>query len=239
MNLSKNIIYIFIKSIDEERDFRELRNIQKLTLRKKAVYKKIMMHRKINEENKNNNFINIKDLDLSKYKDEVEQLISLQTGDEKLFYITTYLENNIEPHDIFSNLFFFNENEQLNDLSKYCLIFLLSLLNKDVMKQNFPNTLFKNKNIILSDDKQLIMSKKLFQIFFSILFYSKIKEIQNTLIELILNYSERSDDFIDYCLEDIRYINKLFQLTYSNMNEIIYIDLIILLFYLYLTLFLI
>ena len=180
-----------------------------------------MMHRKMNEENRNNNFINVKNLNLSKFKDEIEQLISLQTGEDKLLYITTYLENNIQPFDIFSNLFFIDENEQLNDLTKYYLIFLLSLLNKEIMKEVFPDMKIKNNNIIVSQEKPLMMSKKLFQIFFSLLFHSKIKEIQYTLIELLLCYADMSDDFVDYCLEDIRYINKLFQLTYSNINDIV------------------
>ena len=187
-----------------------------------------MMHRKINEENRNHNYISVKNLDLSKYKNDIEQLISLQTGDDKLFFITTYLENKIEPYDIFSNLFYINENEQLNDLEKYYLISLLSLLNKDIMKEIFPNNEIKKNNIIVNKENQLMMSKKLFQIFFSLLFYSKTKEIQYTIIELLLCYSDMSEDFIDYCLEDIRYINKLFQLTYTNINDIINTILIIL-----------
>ena len=130
-----------------------------------------MMHRKMNEENRNSNFINVKNLNLSKFKDEIEQLISLQTGEDKLLYITTYLENNIQPFDIFSNLFFIDENEQLNDLTKYYLIFLLSLLNKEIMKEVFPDMKIKNNNIIVSQEKPLMMSKKLFQIFFSLLFH--------------------------------------------------------------------
>ena len=178
-----------------------------------------MSHRKINEESRNNNIISIKNLDLSKYKDDIEHLISLQTGEDKLFFITTYLENNIEPYDIFTNLYY-NEIKQLNDLEKYYLIFLLSLLNKDLMKEIFPNMAIKNNNIIVNKENQLMMSKRLFQIFFSLLFHSFTKDIQYTIIELFLCYSDMSDDFIDYCIDDMRYINKLFELTYANLNDI-------------------
>ena len=75
--------------------------MQKLSLRKKAVYNKIMMHRKMYEEKRKLNFINIKNLDLAKYKDEIEQLISLESGENKMLYMTMYLENNIKPVDIF------------------------------------------------------------------------------------------------------------------------------------------
>ena len=98
-----------------------------------------MMHRKIYEENRNLGFIIVKNLDLSKFKDEVEKLISISTGEDKLLFITTYIENNIKPIDIFSNLMFYNETEEINDLVKFYLIYALSLLNKNLMKKYFPN----------------------------------------------------------------------------------------------------
>jgi hypothetical protein len=196
--------------------------MQKLTLRKKAVHNKIMMHRRMYEEKRKLNFISIKNLDLSQYNDEIEQLISLESGEDKMLYMTMYLENNIGTVDIFSNLFFSTENIKLNDLSQYYLIYILSLLDKKIMKEFFPNTIIKKNNVIIDEDHPLIMSKKLFEILFSILFNVKIKEVQYTVIELLFKYSEVSDNFIEYCLEDKRYIKKIFDLTYINNNEIIY-----------------
>ena len=185
-----------------------------------------MMQRRINYENNSFNYIIPNSLDLSKYKEEKEQLISL-SGEDKLLFITTYLENNLEVQDIFSNLFYSNENKQMNDLIKYYLIYCLSLLNKDVMKKSFPGAQIKNNNIIIGKENPLFMSKKLFQIFFSLLANSE-KDVQFTVLELLLNYSDMSYDCIDYYLEDTRYIDKIFNLTYNNNNSIIISSLIIL-----------
>ena len=189
-----------------------------------------MMHRKKCEEKKNLNFINIKNLDLKDYKEEIEKLISLETGEDKLLYMTMYLENNIEAVDIFSNLFFPNDNEKiiLNDLAKYYLIYILAILDKKIMKNFFPNAVIKKNNIVIDKNNPLIMSKKLFDIFFSILYNVKIKEVQYTVIELLLNYSSGSHDFIDYCLKDIRYIKILYDLTFIDNNEVINDSIIIL-----------
>ena len=98
-----------------------------------------MMHRKLNVENSTFNYISVNNLDLSKYKEEIEELISLQTGEDKLLYMTIYLEKNLEIQDIFSNLFYSNnQSTKVNNLIKYYLIYILSLLNKDAMKKNFP-----------------------------------------------------------------------------------------------------
>ena len=199
-----------------------MRNNQKLSLRKKAMNQKIMEHRKNLEETRVLNFINVKNLNLSKYKDIIEQFLSLKTGDDKLLYMTTYLENNIEIIDIFSNLYFYQNNSlTLTDLDKYFLLVISSILDKNVMKRYFPGNIIKENNFIYNKDFPLKMSQKLFRIFFSILFNVKIREVQVTIINLMLSYSEYSDDFIRYCLEDIRYINKLFELTYIDNKEII------------------
>lgn len=199
-----------------------MRNNQKLTLRKKAVNQKIMEHRKILEENRVLNLINIKNLNTNPFKEIIGIFESLKTGEDKLLYMTTYLENNIEITDIFSNLFFYENNSPtLTDLDKYFLLNLASILDKNVMKRYFPEKAIKENNYIYSKDNPLKMSQKLFQIFFSVLFNVKIKEIQVTIINLMLSYSEYSDDFIYYCLEDIRYINKLFELTFIENREII------------------
>ena len=187
-----------------------------------------MMHRKIYEENRNLGFIIVKNLDLSKFKDEVEKLISISTGEDKLLFITTYIENNIKPIDIFSNLMFYNETEEINDLVKFYLIYALSLLNKNLMKKYFTNIDIKENNLIVSKDNPLFMSKNLFQILFSLLYHCKEKEVEHTIYELLLEYSEMSNDFTEHCLEDTRYIGKIFQLTYANFNEIINNSLIIL-----------
>ena len=72
-----------------------MRNNQKLTLRKKAVNQKIMEHRKILEENRVLNLINIKNLNTNLFKEIIGIFESLKTGEDKLLYMTTYLENNI------------------------------------------------------------------------------------------------------------------------------------------------
>ena len=199
-----------------------MRNNQKLTLRKKAVNQKIMEHRKILEENHVLNLININILNLKPFKEIIGEFRELKTGEDKLLYMTTYLENNIEISDIFSNLFFYENNSPtLTDLDKYFLLNLASILDKNVMKRYFPEKVIKENNYIHNKDNPLKLSEKLFKIFFSILFNVKIKEIQVTIINLMLNYSEYSDDFIYYCLDDIRYINKLFELTYIDNKEII------------------
>jgi len=217
-----NILYFYflLIDIDEEKDYRELRNNQKLSLRKKAVYSKIMEHRKINSQINKINYIEIKNLNLSNYKNEIEQLISLQTGDDKLLYMTTYLENNIEINDIFTNSFYPNYYS-INDLTKYFLMNILAILDKKVMKEFFPNSSIKKNNLIISKDSPLQMSEKLFKILFSILFNTKETEVQFTIVELLYNYSDASNDFISYCLDDTRYISKIFNLSFVTNNEVI------------------
>ena len=167
-----------------------------------------MENRKIAEENRTLNYINKNKLNLIPFKNEYNELFALKTGEDKLIYMTTYLENHIEAADIFSDLFYYENNSLiLTDLEQYFLLYILVILDSTVMKKNFPETLIKENNITISKDNALPMSKKLFQIFFSILFNVKIKEIQVTIIGLMLNYSDSSVDFIEYCLEDIRYIN--------------------------------
>lgn len=180
-----------------------------------------MEHRRINEHTKAINVIDIKSLNLSNYKNEIEQLISLQTGEDKLLFMTTYLEENIEIIDIFSNLYYSDNIFSLNDLAKYYLINILAILDRNIMKELFPNNNIKKYNLIIDEDNPLIMSKKLFQIFFSILFNIKDKEVQFTLIELLFNYSEKTEDFCEYCLEDDKYIQKIMELTYINNNDVI------------------
>lgn len=185
-----------------------------------------MMKRKISEENRTLHLINVKNLDFSKIKEENEKLLSISNGNDKLLYINSYLENNIEPKDIFSNLYYPDQDREINDIVKYFLIYQASLFDKDIKKKYFPNLNIKENNIIL--DNSLFMSKRLFQILFSLLLNSQIKEVQYTIYELILSYSSNSNDFINYCLEDQRYIQKIIQFTYANFKEIINNSLLIL-----------
>ena len=186
-----------------------------------------MEHRKINSQINKLNYIEVKNLNLSNYKDEIEQLISLQTGDDKLLYMTTYLENNIEINDIFSSLFYSNYNT-INDLAKFYLMNILAILDQKIMKEFFPNSSIKKNNIIISKENPLQMSQKLFQILFSILFSVKENEVQFTVIELLYNYSNSSYDFISYCLDDTRYISKIFKLSFVSNYEVIIDSLLIL-----------
>ena len=207
--------------IEDEKDFRNTRNTQKLTLRKKAVNQRIMEHRKILEENRTLNFINIRNLNIGNNKEIIRKLSSLKTGEEKILFMTTYLENNIEIIDIFSDLFYYQTNSNnISDLDKYFLLNILAILDKNVMRKCFPDKIIKENNFIFCKDNPLRMTQKLFILFFSILFNVKIKEVQVTIIMLLLSYSENSNDFVNYCLEDIRYINKLFELTYINDIDI-------------------
>ena len=151
-----------------------------------------MEHRRLNTEN-TFNYIDPNILELSKYKEEIEKLISLKTGEDKLLFMTIFLENNIEIQDIFSNLFYSNnQSTKVNDLVKYYLIYMLSLLDSKIMKSYFPNLPIKNNNIVVNKDNPLDMSKKLFQIFFSLLAFSE-KDVQCTVLDLLLHYSDMSN----------------------------------------------
>lgn len=181
-----------------------------------------MEHRKICEEIRVLNYINVNKLNLNPYLDIIKKVTSFKSGEDKLLYMTTYLENNIEIIDIFSNLYYQRNNANiLNDLDKYFILYICSLLDKDVMKKYFPGIIIKENNYIFNRDSPLKMSKKLFQIFFSILFNVTIKEVQITIINILLSYSDFSCDFIYYCLEDIKYINKIFELTFIDNIEIV------------------
>ena len=194
----------------------------KLSLRKKAVNQKIMERRKILEENLILNYINYNNLNLDPYKEFLKELSSLKSGNEKLLFMTNYLENNVKIIDIFSNLFYQENNANLlNDLDKYFLLYISSILDKNIMKRSFPEKIIKENNFVYCKDSPLQMSHKLFEIFFSILFTVKIREVQVTIINLLLSYSEYSHDFIKYCLNETKYINKLFQSTYIDNKEII------------------
>ena len=186
-----------------------------------------MQHRKLNMNNSELSGINPDNLDLSEYKEEKEKLESIQNGPDKLFFITTYLENNINVQDIFSNLFYNNNNIIINNLVKYYLIYILSLLDEEIKKISFPKMPVKTNNIIIDKDNPLHMSQKLFQIYFFLLLYSE-NTVQYTCLELIMVYSEMSQDCVDYFLKDTRYIQKVFTLTYNNNNSVINKSLIIL-----------
>lgn len=202
-----------------------MRNNQKLSLRKKAVNQKIMEHRKINEENRTLNYIDSRKLNLIPFQEDIQKLLCLKTGQDKILYMTTYLENNVEVIDIFNNGLYYgnnNNNEKmLTDLDKFFLLYILAILDKSVMKEYFPEKLIKENNFIFSKDNPLILSQKLFQIYFSILFNYKMEDVQITIISLLLNYSQYSNDFINYCLNDIKYISKLFEITYTNNINVV------------------
>ena len=186
-----------------------------------------MQHRKLNMNNYTLNGIHPDNLDLSEYKEEKEKMESIQNGADKLFFMTTYLENNINVQDIFSNLFYNNNNIIINNLVKYYLIYALSLLNEDVRKDSFPGMPLKTNNVIIDKDNPLHMSQKLFQIYFFLLLYSE-RTVQYTCLELIMEYSDKSQDCVNYFLKDTRYIEKVFTLTYNNNNSVISKSLIIL-----------
>ena len=97
-----------------------------------------MEHRKICEEIRVLNYINVNKLNLNPYLDIIKKVTSFKSGEDKLLYMTTYLENNIEIIDIFSNLYYQRNNANiLNDLDKYFILYICSLLDKDVMKKYF------------------------------------------------------------------------------------------------------
>ena len=181
-----------------------------------------MERRKILEENLILNYINVNNLNLEPYKNIINELSSIKTGPDKLLFMTNYLEHDVEVVDIFSNLFYYENNTKiLNDLDKYFLLYISSILDKNIMKRSFPEKIIKENNFVYCKDSPLQMSHKLFEIFFSILFTVKIREVQVTIINLLLSYSEYSHDFIKYCLNETKYINKLFQSTYIDNKEII------------------
>ena len=53
------------------------------------------------EENRTLDYINIKYLNLKENTQIINMLHSLKTGEEKILFISSYLENNIEIVDIF------------------------------------------------------------------------------------------------------------------------------------------
>ena len=156
-------------------------------MRKKALNQKIMERRKILEENLILNYINYNNLNLDPYKEFLKELSSLKSGNEKLLFMTNYLEHDVEVVDIFSNLFYYENNTKiLNDLDKYFLLYISSILDKNIMKRSFPEKIIKENNFVYCKDSPLQMSHKLFEIFFSILFTVKIREVQLTIINLLL-----------------------------------------------------
>ena len=78
----------------------------------------------------------------------------------------------------------------------------------------------KNNIITVDEENTLFLSKKLFQILFYLLHQSKEKEVKYSIYEIILFYSDNSGEFINYCIEEPRYIEKIFQLTYDDFTEI-------------------
>ena len=165
-----------------------------------------MERRKILEENLILNYINVNNLNLEPYKNIINELSSIKTGPDKLLFMTNYLEHDVEVVDIFSNLFYYENNTKiLNDLDKYFLLYISSILDKNIMKRSFPEKIIKENNFVYCKDSPLQMSHKLFEIFFSILFTVKIREVQVTIINLLLSYSEYSHDFIKYCLNERKY----------------------------------
>ena len=156
-------------------------------------------------------------LDLSQFQKEKEKLLSLPTAIDQLQYISEYLVKEIPLIDIFSNNQF-TETKEPNNIIQFYLIYLLCLLEKKLMSQ-----LFQGKKIYLDlkEDDLISMPKKLFQTLFSLLFSSKIFEVQFTIIEILSTYSYYCEDFAAYSLENDNYISKIFQFTYSNNIDLV------------------
>ena len=86
------------------------------------------------EENRTLDYINIKNLNLEENKEILNMLHSLKNGEEKILFMSSYLENNIEIIDIFSDLFYKDNNVKiLTDLEKYFLLVILSILDKKII----------------------------------------------------------------------------------------------------------
>lgn len=174
--------------------------------------------------------INPEKLNLEQYKAEKLKLMSFTNGIDKINYISEYLQDAIPLIDIFSNNYnMMNDTNEPNELIQYFLIYMLCIFRKTFMKKLFPKNDIKKNIIILPEDESIKMPKKFFQILFSLIFTTKSEIIRYTAIELLLSYSEESENFIDYCLEDnYKYISKIFYMTYSNNEEIISDSIIIL-----------
>ena len=176
--------------------------------------------------------INPEKLNLEEYKAEKLKLMSFTNGIDKINYISEYLQNEIPLIDIFSNNYntnLVNEANEPNELVQYFLIYMLCIFRKNFMKKIFPKNDIKKNIITLPEDESVKMSKKFFQILFSLIFTTKSETIRFTAVELLLAYSEESDNFVDYCLDDnYKYISKIFYMTYLNNEEIISDSIIIL-----------
>lgn len=171
-------------------------------------------------------------LNLNDFKAERFKLMSIHSGREKIEFISEFIQNEIPLKDIFSNNFSINpinDAEDPNDLLQFYLIYMLCIFRNNFMKKIFPKNDLKYNKLDSTEREQLLMPKKLFQIFFSLIFTTKSFLIQYTSIELLLAYSEYCENFADYCIDDdFRYINKIIQLTYSCNEEIIECCIIIL-----------
>lgn len=183
-----------------------------------------MLKRKLKDYSSNKSFINPIDLHLDDFKEELDKLKLIKNVEDKVYFMTSYLENQIPPFDIFSDLYYDNEdnfNNLPNDLIQYYLIFILAILDNDIMKKYFPKFDISEYNFIISEENPLSMTKKLFKALFSLLFSTNNSSVKYTIIKLMYNYSYYSDDFLFYCTEDLRYIRKLFSLSYYNNLEVL------------------
>lgn len=176
-------------------------------------------------------FIDPMRLNLSPYKEEIERIESLSSVENKFYIIENYLESKIKPIDIFSDLFYsdgdgMNENNEneINGLVKYYLILMLGTFDPEIFKKYFSEY-DSNDYCFVKEEKEnkktLKMTKLFFQILFSLLFSVKEKDIKNTIIELLYNFSYFSEDFTQYCFGDIRYIHQIYNLMYDNNAEMV------------------
>lgn len=188
---------------------------------------KLMEKRQLKEEIMNTILINPSKLHLYNYNKEINQLESILNAEEKLCKMTNYLENEIQINDIFSVLQYEEEEEnmdynKINDLTKYYLLLILLIIDGKNFKKFFPDKDPENYSLIIDKDKKpLSLSRKFFQVLFVLFSITKEKDVKNTIIELFYNYAYYSYNFLDYCYEDIRYLQKLFSIGYEENPEML------------------
>lgn len=86
---------------------------------------------------------------------------------------------------------------------------ILALLDDNIKMVEFDGVMAGKNNISKND---FLISKKLFLIFFYLLFNNDNNDTLLLIIKIISLYSELSEDFQNFCFENINYINKLLEL---------------------------
>ena len=181
-----------------------------LNLRKNKIFKKIMQKRNnLNFKNEKclNLCINIDLLNLNIYKNEINKFNHLIIDDDKYKYLINSIVNNIHIEIFQTDFLFFNNCNNLchktSDFIKFCLKNLYDILN------SFGNIL------------NIINTKTFFNTILYELFMTNELNVKYIIIKILVLYSNLSKEFNFFFINDMRYIKKLYKLTFIDNNDII------------------